>query len=303
MGVVLCELVARKPSAGCRYDLCVFGWRRESGDEDQREFGGGRQVREGSRRKRGRDCRKGRRLHGTGGGRLRCHPQRFAGCGDRAHGVLPGCPVAPDRDASTSQTERDEMGTDNRGGRRAVFLDRDGVINRNVWNPATLEYESPLTADAFELLPGVLSALAELRRAGYLIFLVSNQPNYAKQKVSMEILDAIHQKLIAATARAGIAWAACYYCFHHPEGFIQGYSGACVCRKPSPYFLFWARRDFGLELSLSWMIGDRESDVQCGRAAGTRTILIADGEAGGVVVTADHRAVDLAQAVRLISGC
>jgi D-glycero-D-manno-heptose 1,7-bisphosphate phosphatase len=195
------------------------------------------------------------------------------------------------------------MGTDNRGGRRAVFLDRDGVINRNVWNPATLEYESPLTVDAFELVPGVLSALAELRRAGYLIFLVSNQPNYAKQKVSMEILDAIHQKLIAATARAGIAWAACYYCFHHPEGSMQGYSGPCVCRKPSPYFLFRARRDFGLELSLSWMIGDRESDVQCGRAAGTRTILIADGEAGGVVVTADHRAVDLAQAVRLISGC
>jgi D-glycero-D-manno-heptose 1,7-bisphosphate phosphatase len=181
------------------------------------------------------------------------------------------------------------MGTDSHGWKRAVFLDRDGVINRNVWNPATRQYESPLTADDFALLPGVLAALSQLRNAGFLLFIVSNQPN-----------EAIHQKLIAATVQAGIAFAGCYYCFHHPQGCVRGYAGACVCRKPSPYFLLEARLEFGVDLRRSWMIGDRESDVQCGRAAGTRTILIESHASGKGAAAADHVVSDLCQATRLI---
>ena len=86
--------------------------------------------------------------------------------------------------------------------RRAVFLDRDGVLNRNVWNPATGKYESPLTPEDFELLPDVIPALQLLRDAGYLLFLVSNQPNHAKGKAGMDTLDAIHRRLETALAAA-----------------------------------------------------------------------------------------------------
>src|SRR5579862_2948778 len=99
---------------------------------------------------------------------------------------------------------------------RAVFLDRDGVLNRNVWNSETSAYESPLTAEQFELLPKVIPALQLLNDSGYLLFVVSNQPNYAKSKASMETLDAIHCRLETALAQAGIAMTAYYYCFHHP---------------------------------------------------------------------------------------
>jgi D-glycero-D-manno-heptose 1,7-bisphosphate phosphatase len=192
------------------------------------------------------------------------------------------------------------MGTDGVGKKRAVFLDRDGVINRNIWNPVTLAFESPLTADDFTLLPGVLPALSALARSGFLLFVVSNQPNYAKRKSSMEALDAIHQRMIDATTQAGIVFAACYYCFHHVDGTAPGYSGPCVCRKPSPHFLLRAQRDFCVHLARSWMIGDRESDVQCGRAAGTRTILLGERTCGVSPDVADYPAKDLCAATQLI---
>ncbi|WP_256366829.1 HAD-IIIA family hydrolase [Acidobacterium sp. S8] len=151
--------------------------------------------------------------------------------------------------------------------RRAVFLDRDGVLNRNVWNSATEAYESPLTPEQFELLPKVVPALKLLRDAGYLLFLVSNQPNHAKGKADMEVLEEIHRKFEMLLTAEGIVFSDYYYCFHHPN-----FTGACRCRKPSPYFLFEARDRFDVDLAQSWMIGDRVSDIACGRAAGTRTI-------------------------------
>ena len=188
------------------------------------------------------------------------------------------------------------MGADERRGRRAVFLDRDGVINRNVLNPATGEYESPLTVAEFALIPGAREALLRLQEAGFLLFLVSNQPNYAKGKSSLAELDAIDAALRRELAAIGVEFAAFYYCLHHPEGVVAGYSGACICRKPSPYFLLKAIREFGLDAAESWMVGDRTTDVLCGRAAGVRTIYInaKGGYCGGLA--ADRTAVDLAAA-------
>jgi D-glycero-D-manno-heptose 1,7-bisphosphate phosphatase len=188
------------------------------------------------------------------------------------------------------------MGADERRGRRAVFLDRDGVINLNVLNPATGEYEAPLTGAEFALIPGVREALLRLQEAGFLLFLVSNQPNYAKGKSSLAELDAIDAKLKRELAAMGVEFSAFYYCLHHPEGMVAGYSGACICRKPSPYFLLKAIREFGLDAAESWMVGDRTTDILCGRAAGVQTIYInaKDGAYGGVA--ADRIAVDLAAA-------
>jgi len=142
-------------------------------------------------------------------------------------------------------------------------------------------------------LPNVIPALHLLRNAGYLLFIVSNQPNYAKGKASMETLDAIHGKLEASLAEAGIALSACYYCFHHPT-----FTGLCICRKPSPYFLFNARDIFGVDLVGSWMIGDRTTDVECGRMAGTQTVKIGDWITSGV--NADLVVSDLWSAAQAI---
>ena len=186
------------------------------------------------------------------------------------------------------------------GARRAVFLDRDGVINRNVFNRATGKYEAPLTAGDFELLPGVREALRGLRDAGYLLFLVSNQPNYAKGKCGLAGLRAIDAELRRELATIGAQFAAAYYCLHHPDGKVPGYSGLCACRKPSPYFLLRARRQFGLNFQQSWMVGDRATDIECGRAAGVRTILIDPSGRGDGQAPPDWIAPDLATAAEII---
>jgi D-glycero-D-manno-heptose 1,7-bisphosphate phosphatase len=156
----------------------------------------------------------------------------------------------------------------------AVFLDRDGVINRNVMNPLTLAWEAPLRVESFVLANNALQALRTLRKAGFLLFLVSNQPNYAKAKVSLETLEDIHNRLLHLLHEEQIEFAAFYYCLHHPHGVRPGYSGPCRCRKPSPFFLLQARDQFGLDMERSWMIGDRASDIACGQAAGVHTIYV-----------------------------
>jgi len=166
-------------------------------------------------------------------------------------------------------------------------------LNRNIWNPATSAYESPLTPEQFELLPNVIPALTLLRDAGFLLFLVSNQPNYAKGKASISTLDAIHAKLEAALTDSNVQFAAYYYCFHHPT-----FTGECICRKPLPYFLLRARDTFGVELTQSWMVGDRPSDLQCGRTAGARTVEISDRTAS--TSGADRIAPDLWSASQII---
>jgi|SRR5579862_87765 len=193
------------------------------------------------------------------------------------------------------------MGATESDRRRAVFLDRDGVINRNVFNPATGEYESPLSAEDFEFIPGALEAMRELQSAEFLLFLVSNQPNVAKGKSTLEQLAGIHEKLLSGLTQAQVEFAEFYYCFHHPQGIVSGYSGRCECRKPSPHFLFKARSEFEVELSRSWMVGDRPTDVECGKAAGTRTILLDSAESPRASETLpDKVARDLFTAAGLI---
>jgi len=189
------------------------------------------------------------------------------------------------------------MGVGGVSGGRAVFLDRDGVLNRNVFNPVTCTYESPHRAEDFELLPGVLKGLALLQETGYRLILVSNQPSYAKGKISLAAIQAVHRRLADTLGGAGISFDAFYYCLHHPDGVIPEYSGPCECRKPSPYFLLQAKARFDLDLANSWMIGDRETDIMCGRAAGVRTIRVAaDHPVPGQPTAADRTARDLADA-------
>lgn len=159
-------------------------------------------------------------------------------------------------------------------GRPAAFLDRDGVLNELVPDPSSGQPESPLRADDVRLLPGVAAAANELARAGYALVCVSNQPAAAKGKVSVEQLHAVHARVLDLLGRDGVRLDASRLCLHHPDGSISELSGPCDCRKPAPGMLLDAAEALGLDLAASWMLGDTDTDVAAGHAAGCRTVLI-----------------------------
>jgi D-glycero-D-manno-heptose 1,7-bisphosphate phosphatase len=154
-----------------------------------------------------------------------------------------------------------------------VFLDRDGTIN--VRAP---EHEYIGSAEQFEWLPGALEGMVRLARAGLPLIVVSNQRGVSRGMVTLAGIGAIERVIQDALARKGVRVTAFRYCTH-------GLNEQCDCRKPRPGMLTAAAREFGLDLSKCWMIGDADEDVAAGRAAGCAVIRIAD-TAGGDVPTA-----------------
>ncbi len=157
---------------------------------------------------------------------------------------------------------------------KAVFLDRDGVINPNTFNKNTGECESPYYPEDFELFPWSLQSLRNLQEYKFKLFLISNQPAYAKGKASLENLKAIQDKFHAILMKNSIQFAEYYYCYHHPQGIVPELSIECNCRKPGTFFLEEAKKKYSLDMSSSWIIGDRGADVICGQRAGVKTIMI-----------------------------
>lgn len=186
--------------------------------------------------------------------------------------------------------------------RKAVFLDRDGVLNKLVLNPATRAYESPHRPEDLVFCAGIFGPLKELSRAGYLLFIVSNQPSYAKGKTTLKAIKETAGIFSGTLRKKGVLITASYYCHHHPAGLAPGYAKKCACRKPAPFFLLKARKRFGVDLRESWMIGDRDSDIECGRRAGCRTIAIQNPRSAGNrgKEQADFTAKDLKAAVKYI---
>ncbi len=158
--------------------------------------------------------------------------------------------------------------------RKATFLDRDGVLNALVPDPVSGLPESPLRIEDVRLLAGAGAAAKSLRGEGYVLVCVSNQPAAAKGKVSVEQLWAVHERVVELLAREGVRLDASSLCLHHPEGIMPELSGVCDCRKPAPGMLLKAAEELGLDLGRSWMIGDTDTDVRAGKAAGCRTVLI-----------------------------
>jgi D-glycero-D-manno-heptose 1,7-bisphosphate phosphatase len=157
---------------------------------------------------------------------------------------------------------------------KAVFLDRDGVLNENVFYADTESYESPRTVSDLRLFEDVPASLQALQDAGFILFLVSNQPNVAKKKSTLKELQAIQAKLRADLEARHLHFTEFYFCYHHPESSVPIYGGVCDCRKPSPFFLNQAAADYQVNLAQSWMVGDRLTDIECGNAAGTQTVLV-----------------------------
>ena len=183
---------------------------------------------------------------------------------------------------------------------KAVLLDRDGVINQNCFYGDTGRIEAPRTVSDFRLADGALEAMARLQTAGWLLFIVSNQPNQALGKATAEDHREIAEALSTLLSAADVRIVETYYCLHHPDGAHPTLGGPCDCRKPSPFFLKEAARRWRIDLQASWMVGDRETDVACGQRAGARTIRIAQ---RGQPSAADHICDDLAQAAHQLSLC
>jgi len=158
--------------------------------------------------------------------------------------------------------------------RSAVFLDRDGVINRYVYNSEFGTVDSPAHPGEFELVSGAAEAIAEINRMGLPVIVASNQPGIAKGKISSHTLDAINEEMRVQLAGSGARLDAVLYCRHHPEAVFDEYRRDCDCRKPKPGLLLRAASERSLDLSRSFFIGDDVPDVLAGRAAGVTTILL-----------------------------
>lgn len=177
------------------------------------------------------------------------------------------------------------------GAHRAVFLDRDGVINRKAPEGSYVK-----NWHEFEFLPGVVEAISELREAGFLVMVVTNQRGVARGVMTEEDLTTIHARMEEELRGGRAALDGVYFCPHDIDD-------GCSCRKPRPGLLFRAARQHDIDLSQSWMVGDSQVDIQAGLSAGCRTVLVqAEGVEGCISngVTPDERAVSLHDAARII---
>lgn len=184
-------------------------------------------------------------------------PDRFEGvCKDFKNGIVEG------RNLKNKQ--------------KAIFIDRDGTINKYVGFLRDTKQ--------FELLDGVSEAIKKINQSGYLAIVVTNQPVIARGEVTYDGLQEIHNKMETLLGEAGAYLDGIYFCPHHPdsgfEGEIKELKFECECRKPKPGMLFKAAKDLNIDLEQSWMIGDGKNDIQAGQNAGCRTALIGSEEYG-----------------------
>jgi D-glycero-D-manno-heptose 1,7-bisphosphate phosphatase len=173
---------------------------------------------------------------------------------------------------------------------RAVFLDRDGTLLVDGAN-----YVGKVEHVA--LVPSAKQALKRLQDAGYKLFVITNQSGVGRGYFTHEAVESIHAHLNEEFGRAGVRFDRYYVCPHHPED-------NCDCRKPKPKFLLDAAREYGLDLSRCYMIGDRAGDIQMGLNVGVRSILVLTGAGRETLakqeVKPDHVATDIADAVAWI---
>ncbi|HEY2157900.1 MAG TPA: HAD family hydrolase [Isosphaeraceae bacterium] len=182
-------------------------------------------------------------------------------------------------------------------GDRAVFLDKDGTLIDDV----------PYNVDPglIRLAPRAGEGLPLLRDLGYRLFVVSNQSGVAHGHFPESALVAVERRLRELLGGIGVRLADFLYCPHHPEGRVKPYAVDCDCRKPAPGLIRRAAEAHGLDLARSWFVGDILDDVEAGRRAGCRTVLIDNGNetewVGGPDREPHHKAADLADAARAIA--
>jgi D-glycero-D-manno-heptose 1,7-bisphosphate phosphatase len=172
--------------------------------------------------------------------------------------------------------------------KRAVFLDRDGVINRSITRDG-LPFP-PMSMGDFEILPGVPEACVKLKAAGFLLVVVTNQPDVGRGIVPRELVEAMNAQMQKVIELDRIE-----ICFHPGRG-----ASDCDCRKPKPGMLLNAAKALDIDLAQSWMVGDRWRDVDCGYAAGCRTVFIEGNYVEQLKQKPDFSARNLAEAADII---
>jgi len=171
---------------------------------------------------------------------------------------------------------------------RAIFLDRDGVISRSpVRNGLPF---APTALDDFEILPEASEACRRLKQAGFLLIVVTNQPEVGRGTMKQETVEAMHARMCREVPIDRVS-----VCYHPGHGKSQ-----CDCRKPKTGLLVSAAQELNIDLTQSWMVGDRWRDIDCGFAAGCKTIFIDRGYAEALKQAPDYRAEDLAEAAEII---
>jgi D-glycero-D-manno-heptose 1,7-bisphosphate phosphatase len=156
--------------------------------------------------------------------------------------------------------------------RRAVFLDRDGTINE--------EKEYLWRVEEFSFIGGAVEAIRLLRDAGYLVVVVTNQSGIGRGMYGEEDLERLHAYMLTELEARGAGVDAVYFCPHHPHHGVGEYAIHCSCRKPLPGMLLQAAIELGIDLSASWMVGDKIADMEAGRSAGCRVMLVRTGYGG-----------------------
>jgi D-glycero-D-manno-heptose 1,7-bisphosphate phosphatase len=188
----------------------------------------------------------------------------------------------------------------------AIFLDRDGVINPVIFHQSVGLLETPFTVRQFRLLPQIPQTIRTINRMGWKAIVVSNQPGVAMRRFSMRTLHEITRKMERGLLREGARLDGVYYCLHHPVKGVGSLKRNCQCRKPKPGLLLKAAREHGIDLSRSYFIGDSITDVQAGRRAGCRIVLLAHMKCDLCSLMAkrgvkpDYLAKDLRSAIRWI---
>lgn len=181
---------------------------------------------------------------------------------------------------------------------KAVFLDKDGTIIEDVGY-----MNSP---QQIKFLPGSIEAIKMLNETGFKVVVISNQAGVARGLVTEDMLQTIDKVLHRGILNGGAHLDGIYYCPHHPEHGVYPYKQVCECRKPHPGLIKKAQHDLQIDLSQSYMIGDKATDIEAGKGAGTKTIFILTGcgkeEREKLESPPNHTAENLLEAVRWILG-
>lgn len=187
---------------------------------------------------------------------------------------------------------------------RALFLDRDGVINRMVkYNNG---WDSPQSPEDVNLVDGVEKVIAWANKKGIPVIEVSNQPGVAKGKMDQKTSDAINKRIYRLLGDRGAFIDKVYICPHHPEAVVPQLKAVCDCRKPKPGLLIKAAKELKIDLGKSVFLGDKAKDVEAGRSAGCKTIIFIHARDTGDKVNeakrakADYRLFEIKEAIPIV---
>lgn len=151
--------------------------------------------------------------------------------------------------------------------KKAVFFDRDGIIVEPI------NGEAPTKVGDLKLITQIISVIKKVKQLGFLVIVVSNQPDIAFGKITQKTLFKLEEKFLKLLSQKKLSVDAVYYCHHHPQGTVKKYTILCKCRKPQPGMIFKASKKYQIDLTSSLMVGDRATDIEAGKLAGVKTIL------------------------------